>query len=52
MKEIEKKEEIKLSCSISNDGANGFIYNEESEQVESKINFYETGLNLSVQDKK
>jgi len=48
----EEKEGLKISCSISNDGANGFIFNEESEQLESKINFYETGLNLSVQEKK
>lgn len=49
-KEIEKG--VKMSCSISDDGINGFIFNETSEKIFAKINFYETGYNLSVYEKK
>ena len=52
MSENEKKEEIKLSYKISNDGEESYIFNEASEKLESKTNFYETGLNLSNKEKK
>lgn len=48
----EIQEGVKMSCSISDDGTNGFIFNETSEKLFAKINFYETGYNLSIDEKK
>ncbi len=52
MKEKEKNEEIKLSCNISENGEQLFIFDENSEKLLSRTNFYETGLNLSNIEKK
>jgi len=46
------KKGVKMSCSISDDGKHGFIFNETSEKLFSRINFYETGFNLSNKEKK
>ena len=49
-KEIE--EGAKMSCSISDNGEYGFIFDESSEKLFARINFYETGYNLSNKEKK
>jgi len=48
--EIEKG--VKISCSVSDDGEQGFIFNEASEKLFARINFYESGFNLSIGEKK
>lgn len=42
----------KMSCSISDDGEQGFIFDETAEKLFARINFYETGHNLSNKEKK
>jgi len=48
--EIEEGE--KMSCSISDDGEQGFIFDETAEKLFARINFYETGHSLSNKEKK
>jgi len=42
----------KMSCSISDDGEQGFIFDETAEKLFARINFYETGHSLSNKEKK
>lgn len=49
-KEIEESE--KMSCSISDDGEQGFIFDETAEKLFARIQFFETGHTLSTKEKK
>jgi hypothetical protein len=42
----------KMSCSISDDGEVGYIFDETAEKLFARINFYETGHTLSNKEKK
>jgi predicted Ser/Thr protein kinase len=48
----EENEVAKMSRNVSDDGKHGFIFNETTEKLFARISFYDTGYDLSIEEKK